>query len=79
MGREVTHVLLFSLEGKSISLSEAKSQVCQLLATKYIAVLEESRAAAPGKVVNMTVVADDVKCEADWEFTYLTGGPYLGR
>lgn len=42
-------------------LSKALNQVRQFLATWYSADLEESPAAAPAKVANIDVLADDMR------------------
>lgn len=57
-----------------MSLTEAKLQVCPLLATKCPADLEESLVVAPEKGVSMERLADDLESVADWDLVYLTGG-----
>lgn len=54
------------LEGESMSLSDAKSQVRQFLMTPYLVEIEDSPAAASGKVASIKVLTGVLDVEADW-------------
>lgn len=70
------HVIF--VEGQSMSVSEAKSQLFQQLVAPYFADLEKSRAAAFEEVVCITILTNDLGHEADWGFADFTADPDLG-
>lgn len=77
-GRKVPEVPGTLVEGESMSLLEAKSQVCQFLATRYLADLEEFPAAAPEEVESVDMLAGNLECQAIWYLADLMGGPDIG-
>lgn len=61
-----------------MSLSEARWQVLQFLATQYPADLEGSQAPAPEEVARINFLNGDLEGKADWDIRDLTEGPNLG-
>lgn len=66
------------LDGEKVSLSEAKSQVCHFLATRYPVNVEDSPVAALKEVENIDRFANDFDDEADWYIADFTERPDLG-
>lgn len=71
--RKVLEVSLSYVEGESMFLSDAKSQVRQLLVDWYHADLEQSLDAAPEDVGSIDVLAGELKEEGDWDLANWTG------
>lgn len=71
--RKVSEVPVIFIEGESISLSEAKSKVCQFLVNQYPADLDESPVVVSEDVASIDVFADDLDGETDWQLADLTG------
>lgn len=75
---KLADVPVILVEGKSISLSEAKSQVPQFLVVRCSVNRKESPAAAVEGVASIDVLTGDLKDKADWTLAGLMGGPNLG-
>lgn len=76
--RKLPEVPAFFIEGNSMLLSEAKSQVRQILEAWYPADLEESLVGTPEEGASSDVLASDVKGESDWDLADLTRRLDLG-
>lgn len=71
-------VLVILVESKSISVSEAKSEMRQFLATRYPADLEGSQAAATEEVLSIDGLPSDLEGEIEWDLADLTEGTSMG-
>lgn len=67
-------VPMIFLEGESMAVSEAKSQVRQFLMTQYLAGPEESMVPAFEDLANINVLADDINHEADSDLNNFSRG-----
>lgn len=65
------------VEGASMSLLEAKSQVSQFLAALYPVDPENSLAAPPEEMASLNLLAGELEVETNWDLAHLTGGLYL--
>lgn len=61
-----------------MSLSKAKSQFCQFLASLYPANLEESLTAALEQVTSIDMLSGDLYGDVDWDLPDIIGVPELG-
>lgn len=74
----LSNVPVLCVNGKSMSLSEAKTEGRQLLAARYPADHEESLPVGSEEVVSINLLDRDLSCEADRDLDTLTRGPDIG-